>query len=240
MEGNSFDSMLTDSKAVLVELVLPNGDTVVKEYDVTEAVSSSADRSGYYSYNDDDAEIKSLLPEMIGNIVEYTSSGNYVAFRVTNRTATSNTELAPVYYDGVDKYTYSSSNGMFRNDARRGVDVSDSSVFFLPTYRDSSLGDVKDNIRSVAVITGAELRGVPTISTENNSSSTIMQMVSSLQNGIRTINFAALDEGSTVSDTGVFAYTLTNDWDQDEDEDDGYRVEAVLSDSDSDEGAIIF
>ena len=240
-QGNSFDLMPDDSKALLLELVLPNGDTVVKEYDREEVSSDSA------AFYEDDELVQNgaatqTLKDMLGNIVEYSSDGDYVAFRKTHKTATNDADLAPMYYnDGVDVFEFNSTTGLFRvKNTNTAVDVNENSVFFLPTYKDGVTKDKLDrgDITKVAVINGNELRGMPTITTADTAD-TVMQLVSSLQAGVRTVAYAALDAGSTVSDTGVFAYALTNDWDKDDGEEDERQVRAVLSDSDSDEGAVI-
>ena len=255
-EGNSFDLMPTDSQALLIELVLPDGSTVVKEYDREEVTSST---TGWYEAKDlvnSDRTATALLKEMVGNIVEYSADGNYVAFRSVHKSdslsSTEKTELDPQYYgkDNATTYTYNPDTNVFRASSNRGLDVNANTVLFLPTYKDDTLKDcdVAGNISKVTVIKGDELRGSPKVTLEDNSAvtgetaddpDTIMQLVSSKQSGISTVAYAALDAGSTVSETGLYFYALQNDWDQDVEEGDGRYALGVLSDSDSDEGAII-
>ena len=246
LEGNSFDLMPTDSQALLIELVLPDGSTVVKEYDREEVTSST---TGWYEAKDLvtlDRTATALLKEMVGNIVEYSADGNYVAFRSVHKSdslsSPEKAELDPQYHDvdGVT-YTYNPDTNVFRASSNRGLDVNANTVLFLPTYKDDTLKDcdVAGNISKVTVIKGDALHGMPTITTEDNTTDLIMQLVSCKQSGISTVAYAALDAGSTVSETGLYFYALQNDWDQDIEEGDGRYALGVLSDSDSDEGAII-
>ena len=237
LQGNSFDLMPTDSQAILIELVLPNGTTVVKEYDREEVSSSTVN---FY----EDNEIAAELPGMLGNIVEYSTSGNYVAIRKVYNTAENDPDLAPNYYDNENVarvFTFNSKTGVFTAAGNVSIDVNDESVLFLPTYKDGvtkatlQQGDITD----VDVILGANLRGEPTVTTDANHDPHSMQMVSCLQDGVNTVAFAALDANSTISDAGVFAYALTNDWDKDDGEEDAQQVRAVLSNSGSDEGAVV-
>ena len=253
LSGNSFDSMLVDSKAILVELVLPSGETVVKEYRRDEAVSSSNAPDYYedlYDANGDprsDAGIGLLLDDMLGNIVEYKSSGNYVAFRNNhNKTDVTNDQaydpdLAPRYHNAAtNEYEYDSTTGLFRvENTTLAVDVGEDSVFFFPTYKAGKTKNtlVQGDITKVSVIKGSDLRGTPTITTANENGEIIMQLVSCLQNGVRTVAFGALDADSTVHETGLFMYTLTNDYDKDDGEEDARQVKGVLSNSGSDETA---
>ena len=248
IEGNSFDSMLTDSKALLLELVLPTGETVVKEYDreaVTSETSGWYDESDLVNRNDPANPVATdLLKAMMGNIVEYSADGDNVAFRTGHKTATDKEDLEPNYHvNAVDNYRFNSSTGIFRTTVSTPVSaftVNENSVFFLPTYKDGVTDPQNPGeITKVAVINGDELRGTPTITVKVESVSgvttaneSIMQLVTALQSGVRTAAFGVLDAGSTVSDTGVYAYTLSQDWDQDEtDDDDGYRINAILSDA---------
>ena len=256
--------MLTDSKALLLELVLPTGETVVKEYDHEEVTD---DTNGWYEEGDlvdrttpTAPAATALLDAMVGKLVEYSSSGDYVAFRENHRSngfeADDLDDLKPYYHTAaVNQYQFNSATGIFRYVAIDGdapavsaFNVNETSVFFLPELKDDSAGLTKDNISKVTVIKGDELRGTPhiTIDTEAvtgepDANDYIMQLVTSLQAGVRTAAFGVLDVGSGVSDTGIYAYTLTRSWDQDpEDDDDGYRIQAVLSDVDEiDEDAIL-
>ena len=234
LQGNSFDLMPTDSRAILIELVLPNGTTVVKEYDREEVSSSTVD---FY----EDNEIAAQLPNMLGNIVEYSTSGNYVAIRKVYNTPENDPDLAPNYYDNIARvFTFNSKTGVFTAAGNVSIDVNDESVLFLPTYKDGVTKDtlVQGDITDVDVILGANLRGEPTVTTEVGNLHS-MQMVSCLQDGVNTVAFAALNANSTISDAGVFAYALTNDWDKDDGEEDAQQVRAVLSNSGSDEGAVV-
>ena len=245
LEGNSFNPMLSDSRALLLELVLPDGTTVVKEYDRDEVTSATA---GWYEERDlvnlTDRTATDLLEEMVGNIVEYSADGDYVAFRSAhksdNLTPAEFAELDPEYHnDDPLTYEYNSDTNVFRADGNRGLDVNENSVFFLPTYDDDAAGDVAGNITKVAVIKGSALRGQPEVTTEANTTDMIMQLVSCKQSGINTIAYAALDAGTSISETGLYFYALQNDWEQDVEDGDGRYALGVLSDSGSDEGQII-
>ena len=212
-----------------------------------EVASSSNESKFYEDQYDNNGDFVQLgditdLDSLLGNIVEYKASGDYVAFYNTSKLdADAAAELEPDFFNENNQYQYNNETGLFREvgSKRGGVDVNENSVFFLPTYKDGVEKDElsRGDITKVAVITGDELRGMPTVTTENNGSVWVMQMVSCLQNGIDTVAFAVLDENSTVSDTGTFAYTLSNDYHAKEDEDDEYRVQGVLSNSGSDEMA---
>ena len=243
-EGNSFNPMPDDSQALLLELVLANGETVVKEYDVDEVNSTT---SNYFT----EAEVRTMLAngKLVGNIVEYSSKGNYVAFRNNHNTPVNADPLYAIYHNtnttSGNKYTFDSATGLFRvTGGNQAFDVNEDSVFFLPTFKSSAdpanLG--RNDITKVSVIKGSDLRGTPTITTVEDTTTAnnvIMRLVSCMQSGVRTAAYGVLDADSTVSDTGIFAYALTNDWDKDDGEEDARQVRAVVSDSGSDEGAII-
>ncbi len=243
-EGNSFNPMPDDSQALLLELVLANGETVVKEYDVDEVNSTT---SNYFT----ETEVRTMLAngKLVGNIVEYSSKGNYVAFRNNHNTPVNADPLYAIYHNtnttSGNKYTFDSATGLFRvTGGNQAFDVNEDSVFFLPTFKSSAdpanLG--RNDITKVSVIKGSDLRGTPTITTVEDTTTAndvIMRLVSCMQSGVRTAAYGVLDADSTVSDTGIFAYALTNDWDKDDDDEDARQVRAVVSDSGSDEGAII-
>ena len=241
-EGNSFNPMPDDSQALLLELVLASGETVVKEYDVDEVNSTT---SNYFT----EAEVRTMLAngKLVGNIVEYSSKGNYVAFRNNHKTTAGTDPLYANYHNTTagTTYTFDSATGLFRVTGRnQAFDVNEDSVFFLPTFKDNAdpanLG--RNDITKVSVIKGSDLRGTPTITTVEDTTTAndvIMRLISCMQSGVRTAAYGVLDADSTVSDTGIFAYALTNDWDKDDGEEDARQVRAVVSDSGSDEGAII-
>ena len=239
-EGNSFNPMPDDSEALLLELVLASDETVVKEYDVDEVTSSTGD---FFT----EAEVRTMLADgkLVGNIVEYSSKGNYVAFRDNHKTTAGTDPLYANYHNTAagTTYTFDSATGLFRG-GNQAFDVNEDSVFFLPTFKSSAdpanLG--RNDITKVSVIKGSDLRGTPTITTVEDTTTAndvIMRLVSCMQSGVRTAAYGVLDADSTVSDTGIFAYALTNDWDKDDDDEDARQVRAVVSDSGSDEGAII-
>ncbi len=246
LEGNSFNPMLNDSRALLLELVLPTGETVVKEYDRNATAADDVYTEDLLVDRTPGAVTATkLLEDMVGNIVEYNVDGNYVTFRLHHRsdslTDAERDELEPEYHnDAALTYEYNSDTNVFRvKNTNRGLDVNENSVFFLPTYDDDAAGDEAGNITKVSVIKGSDLRGRPEVTTEFNSTDMIMQLVSCRQSGINTVAYAALDAGTSISETGLYFYALQNDWEQDVEEGDGRYALGVLSDSGSDEGQII-
>ena len=245
VNGNSADKMNSDSRALVLELVLPDGELVQLEYDRdADAADGVYTEDKLVNNFDDEDETKrtatALLEDMIGNIVEVNIDGDFVTIDAKdNRSDDVKAELEPTFHDDDGAYQYNNESGLFRKmnvsaSSRRGLAVNENTVLFLPTYKDADLEDVAGNISKVAVITGDELRGMPVVTTEDNTGH-IMQLVSCLQGGVKTVAYAALDAGTSVSDTGVFAYTVSPSWHQDEDENNEYRVQGVLSNSGNDD-----
>ena len=222
----SSDGMTTVTK---VQLVLADGTTKVFDY---------ADQT-----NDTDDVFYDLSEitwtDVIGRVVEYKANGSKVTF-YKEPTATSASISARYGEDG--NYEFNSTTGLFNKQSGSGTStvnslkVDDNSVFFLPEYKVDGDGRKKDNIESVTVIKGSELKGEPTITGIEANTDLFMTLVSSLKSGIRTVAYGVLDEGSSVSATGTYAYTTSDSYTElNDDRETVTRVDAILSDGDGDE-----
>ena len=222
----SSDGMTTVTK---VQLVLADGTTKVFDY---------ADQT-----NDTDKVFYDLSEitwtDVIGHVVEYKANGSKVTFYKVP-TATSASIAAS--YGEYGKYEFNSTTGLFNKQSGTSkvgsLKVDDNSVFFLPEYKVDGDGLKKDNIESVTVIKGSELKGKPTITgiEIEADSDLFMTLVSSLKSGIRTIAYGVLDEGTSVSATGTYAYTTSDSYTElNDDNETVTRVDAILSDGDGDE-----
>lgn len=222
----SSDGMTTVTK---VQLVLADGTTKVFDY----ADQTNDTDDVFY----DKSEI--AWENVIGRVVEYKANGSKVTFYKVP-TATSASIAAHYGEDG--KYEFNSTTGLFNKQSASGTStvsslkVDDNSVFFLPEYKVDGDGRQKDNIESVTVIKGSELKGDPTITGIEANTDLFMTLVSSLKSGIRTVAYGVLDEGSSVSATGTYAYTTSDSYTElNDDNETVTRVDAILSDGDGDE-----
>ena len=222
----SSDGMTTVTK---VQLVLADGTTKVFDY----ADQTNDTDDVFY----DKSEI--AWENVIGRVVEYKANGSKVTF-YKEPTATSASIAASYGEDG--KYEFNSTTGLFNKQSGTSkvgsLKVDDNSVFFLPEYKVDGDGLKKDNIESVTVIKGSELKGKPTITgiEIEADSDLFMTLVSSLKSGIRTIAYGVLDEGTSVSATGTYAYTTSDSYTElNDDNETVTRVDAILSDGDGDE-----
>ena len=224
----SSDGMTTVTK---VQLVLADGTTKVFDY----ADQTNDTDKVFYTKKD----LQSKWGSLIGRVVEYKANGSKVTFYKVP-TATSASIAAHYGEDG--KYEFNSTTGLFNKQSASGTStvsslkVDDNSVFFLPEYKVDDDGRQKDNIESVTVIKGSELKGDPTITGIKANTDLFMTLVSSLKSGIRTVAYGVLDEGSSVSATGTYAYTTSDSYTElNDDNETVTRVDAILSDGDGDE-----
>ena len=224
----SSDGMTTVTK---VQLVLADGTTKVFDY----ADQTNDTDKVFYTEKD----LQSKWSSLIGRVVEYKANGSKVTF-YKEPTATSASIAASYGEDG--NYEFNSATGLFNKQSGTSkvgsLKVDDNSVFFLPEYKVDGGGLKKDNIESVTVIKGSELKGKPTITgiVANANTDLFMTLVSSLKSGIRTIAYGVLDEGTSVSATGTYAYTTSDSYTElNDDGETVTRVDAILSDGDGDE-----
>ena len=220
----SSDGMTTVTK---VQLVLADGTTKVFDY------ADQTNNTDNIFYDESDI----TWADVIGRVVEYKANGSKVTF-YKEPTATSASIAARYGEDG--KYEFNSATGLFNKQSGTStvgsLKVDDNSVFFLPEYKVDGDGLKQGNIESVTVIKGSELKGEPTITGIEANTDLFMTLVSSLKSGIRTVAYGVLDEGSSVSATGTYAYTTSDSYTElNDDNETVTRVDAILSDGDGDE-----
>ena len=121
--GNSFDKLLSDSRALLLELVLPDGEVVVKEYDrEAEDTDGVFEETDLVNIDPDDVDKRTattLLKDMLGNIVEVNIDGDFVTIEDSADADLINDEDLKADFHGADKeatYNFNSETDIFSLD----------------------------------------------------------------------------------------------------------------------------
>ena len=191
LNADSSDGMKDD--VTKVQLVFADGTTEVYDY---------YDRDGEEYVSEQDVIDNEATFEH--TIVEYYISGSRVTFYQTP-TAEAGDNVGYGLDPANDTLEYNSTRSIFVG-SDNSLRVSDSSVFFIYDEDDDE----------VTVYTGAELKGTPEITTKGEYKNTVatydhMNIIwSKTTNGLRTIAYGVLDEGSSLSETGTFALTTSH------------------------------